>query len=89
MTKEEYRNYVYSKYRGNGYVITKKDVEPYSISGGRFLSPDTCYEMINEKRERLTIEIVIPDITNTTRSTGNLMVLVTSYVFEGFSTDLS
>ena len=51
MTKEEYRNYVYSKYRGNGYVITKKDVEPYSISGGGFLSPDTCYEMINEKRE--------------------------------------
>ena len=62
MTKEEYRNFVYSEYD--------------TLHGVYKNLPDRCYELINDRG------IVISDTTNTTRLTGNLMILVTSSVLE-------
>ena len=47
MTIEEYRNYVYSKFNGNIGSLSGSGSE--KLLG--FVSPDKCYEMINEKRE--------------------------------------
>ena len=47
MTQEEYRNHVYSKYNSSFGKLSGSGVDkPLG-----FVSPDKCYEMINERRE--------------------------------------